>query len=163
MPRTWTNAAVDRDWSLDVSDDRELHKEIHEMATSITTLADDTAIVAGDDVAPRVVREVETAESRYLVRGEILRLDRPGLGPVVIIALERLGSQLPPVPEVRMRFGLTKKQAEVALLLAQRKSNQEIASALFISPHTARHHTERVLTKLGVHARTDVREALVRN
>jgi DNA-binding CsgD family transcriptional regulator len=39
----------------------------------------------------------------------------------------------------------------------------EISQELFISPHTARHHTERVLTKLGVHARTDVRTALVRN
>jgi DNA-binding CsgD family transcriptional regulator len=128
----------------------------------MTTLADASTAVT-TEVSTRMVREVETAGSRYLVRGEILRLDRPGLGPVVIIALERLGSELPPEPEVRTRFGLTRKQASVALLLAQRKSNQEIASELFISPHTARHHTERVLTKLGVHARTDVRQALVRN
>ena len=162
MPRTWTNAAVDRDWALDVADDRELNREIQALATSMTTLADDTVVTRGD-VSARMVREVETAGSRYIVRGEILRLDRPGLGPVVLIALERLGSELPPEPEVRKRFGLTKKQASVALLLAQRKSNQEIASELFISPHTARHHTERVLTKLGVHARADVRQALVRN
>jgi DNA-binding CsgD family transcriptional regulator len=163
MPRTWTNVAVDREWAFDVADDRELNREIHALASSITTLADDTAVVARDDISARVVREVETAGSRYIVRGEILRLDRPGLGPIVLIALERLGSELPPEPVVRQRFGLTKKQASVALLLAQRKSNQEIASELFISPHTARHHTERVLTKLGVHARTDVRQALVSN
>jgi DNA-binding CsgD family transcriptional regulator len=32
----------------------------------------------------------------------------------------------------------------------------EIAAALGISPHTARHHTEQVLTKLGLHSRDDV-------
>jgi DNA-binding CsgD family transcriptional regulator len=159
MARSWANLPVDPDWALEMDRDR-LRHEIQELATSITVMNDEDY---GLPQSRHVVREVETAGSRYLVRGEILRLDKPGMGPVVIIALERLASELPSEPEVRKRFGLTKKQASVALLLAQRKSNVEIASELFISPHTARHHTERVLTKLGVHARTDVRPALVRN
>jgi DNA-binding CsgD family transcriptional regulator len=152
MARSWASLPADPDWAVEIDRDR-LRHEIQELASSISVTAE----------PKRMVREVEASGSRYLVRGEVLRLDKPGLGPVVLIALERLGSELLTEPEVRKRFGLTRKQASVAMLLAQRKSNVEIARELFISPHTARHHTERVLTKLGVHARTDVRDALVRN
>ena len=56
---------------------------------------------------------------------------------------------------------LTRREQQVARLLAHRASNQEIAAALGISPHTARHHTERVLSKLGVQSRSDVRARLL--
>lgn len=58
--------------------------------------------------------------------------------------------------ELRRRFGLTRREAEVALLLAERRSNREIAEALFIAETTARKHTEKVLTKLNTNSRTDV-------
>ncbi len=51
------------------------------------------------------------------------------------------------------RFGLTRREREVAILLAQGRSNQVIARELRISVHTARHHTQRILTKLEVHSR----------
>jgi DNA-binding CsgD family transcriptional regulator len=50
-------------------------------------------------------------------------------------------------------YGLTPREIEVAMLVAQGRSNVAIAAALRISPHTARHHTQRVLAKLGVHSR----------
>jgi DNA-binding CsgD family transcriptional regulator len=46
--------------------------------------------------------------------------------------------------------GLTSREAGVARLLAAGLSAKAIASQLGISPHTARHHIERVYTKLGV-------------
>ncbi len=55
--------------------------------------------------------------------------------------------------QVRKEFGLTKREAEVALLLAGRLSAAEIATALGVSVHTARHHTERVFAKTGVSRR----------
>ncbi|HET6836519.1 MAG TPA: LuxR C-terminal-related transcriptional regulator [Gemmatimonadales bacterium] len=51
------------------------------------------------------------------------------------------------------RFGLTRREVEVATLLAQGRSNQAIARQLKISAHTARHHTQRILSKLEVHSR----------
>ena len=54
------------------------------------------------------------------------------------------------------RFGLTRREASVAALLVTRRSSLEIACALGISPHTARHHVERVLGKLGIRSRGDV-------
>jgi DNA-binding NarL/FixJ family response regulator len=50
-------------------------------------------------------------------------------------------------------YGLTPREIQVAVLLAQGRSNAAIAEALRISPHTTRHHTQRVLAKLGVHSR----------
>jgi DNA-binding CsgD family transcriptional regulator len=51
------------------------------------------------------------------------------------------------------RYGLTRRELEVAKLLALGKSNAAIAEKLRISGHTARHHTQRILSKLAVHSR----------
>jgi DNA-binding CsgD family transcriptional regulator len=56
---------------------------------------------------------------------------------------------------LQMQFGLTARETEVALLLAQGRSNVAIAKALGISTHTARHHTQRVLGKMKVHSRAE--------
>jgi DNA-binding NarL/FixJ family response regulator len=50
-------------------------------------------------------------------------------------------------------MGLTRREAQVARLLARGRSNQAIAQELNISAHTARHHTQRILSKLEVHSR----------
>jgi len=54
---------------------------------------------------------------------------------------------------IRLRYGLTSREAQVAILLIQGRSNSAIAEQLQISPHTARHHTQHILSKLGVHSR----------
>jgi DNA-binding NarL/FixJ family response regulator len=56
---------------------------------------------------------------------------------------------------LQMQFGLTARETEVAVLLAQGRSNVAIAKSLGISTHTARHHTQRVLGKLNVHSRAE--------
>jgi DNA-binding CsgD family transcriptional regulator len=53
------------------------------------------------------------------------------------------------------RFGFTRREIDVAVLLAQGCSNATVARRLDISPHTARHHTQHVLDKLGVHSRAE--------
>jgi ATP/maltotriose-dependent transcriptional regulator MalT len=52
------------------------------------------------------------------------------------------------------QFGLSLRELEVALLIAQGLSNREIASTVRVSTHTARHHTQHVLGKLGVRSRS---------
>jgi non-specific serine/threonine protein kinase len=51
---------------------------------------------------------------------------------------------------------LTKRQYEVAALLATGKSNKEIAAELVISLRTAETHVEHILVKLGFTSRTQV-------
>lgn len=48
---------------------------------------------------------------------------------------------------------LTKRERQVLLLLASGTSNEEISTALFISPHTIKTHIYNILKKLGVQNR----------
>lgn len=57
--------------------------------------------------------------------------------------------------QLQLEYGMTPREVEVALLLAEGCSNSTVARRLGISPHTARHHTQRVLGKLGVHSRAE--------
>ena len=52
--------------------------------------------------------------------------------------------------------GLTAREREVASLIAQGKSNHEIADALVISESTAERHVANILSKLGFNSRTQI-------
>ncbi len=54
----------------------------------------------------------------------------------------------------------TPREAEVLQLMADGKSTQEIADALFISVATVRHHVQSILRKLDVHSRLEAVAAL---
>ncbi|MFJ1793288.1 helix-turn-helix transcriptional regulator [Kitasatospora griseola] len=54
---------------------------------------------------------------------------------------------------------LSPRERQVAELVGQGASNQDVAQALFLSPRTVEHHVASVLRKLGV-GRKDVAEAL---
>ena len=56
--------------------------------------------------------------------------------------------------------GLTLRQAEVALMIADGLSNPEIAERLGISRFTARNHAEQILARLKVESRWQVARAL---
>ena len=67
-----------------------------------------------------------------------------------------------PSKVLRERFGLTKQRTAVTLLLAQGRSSVEIAEELVISRHTVRRHMEKILPKLGVRSRAEVRARIPR-
>lgn len=56
---------------------------------------------------------------------------------------------------------LSRREREVLSLLVEGSDQQDIATALFLSKHTARTHIQNVLEKLGVHSRLEA-IALVR-
>lgn len=51
---------------------------------------------------------------------------------------------------------LTDREREILLLVGKGLSNVEIAELLFISPHTAKTHLNRVMTKLYAHDRAQL-------
>jgi DNA-binding CsgD family transcriptional regulator len=61
---------------------------------------------------------------------------------------------------LRELYNLTKRELDVTGLLLRGHSNREISSRLNLSQHTARHHTEKVLEKLGIRSRAAIRRAL---
>lgn len=51
---------------------------------------------------------------------------------------------------------LTEREREILTLVGTGRSNDEIAGELVISPHTAKTHVNRVMTKLGAHDRAQL-------
>jgi non-specific serine/threonine protein kinase len=51
---------------------------------------------------------------------------------------------------------LTRREYEVAALVARGRSNRQIADALVITEKTAKNHVARILDKLSVHSRTEI-------
>jgi DNA-binding CsgD family transcriptional regulator len=102
--------------------------------------------------------QVLTADAQWDI--EVRLLDGDCDVPAVVATVVQREPEPPPVEVLRARLGLTKQEARVARLLAAGRSNAEVADALFISPHTARHHTERVMQKLSVRSRHEVGAAL---
>lgn len=105
------------------------------------------AVVADDRDAARRRAEQALATAREL-----------GAGPLVQEAEEflkryRLASRSVEVPG---RPGaLTAREREVLALLAEGRTNEQVAAELFMSPKTASVHVSRILTKLGVGNRTE--------
>lgn len=113
--------------------------------------------------ADRAGELVGGASRKVTTRRRAYRLHAVRIGAGVLAPQETVwvtvAADETPLPDggaLREGLKLTRRQAEVALLLAQRKSNDEIATELVISAHTARRHTEAVMGKLGVRDRRDV-------
>ena len=49
---------------------------------------------------------------------------------------------------------LTKRELEILLLVAQGKSNRDVAEALVLSPRTVERHIENIFVKINVHNRS---------
>jgi DNA-binding CsgD family transcriptional regulator len=74
--------------------------------------------------------------------------------PIGIVTI-RIHAPLPGEESLRARFALSKREAQVAVLLAERRTDAEIAAALGISWHTVRSHVERIFASLHCHSRRD--------
>ncbi|WP_173077441.1 ATP-binding protein [Phytohabitans rumicis] len=76
----------------------------------------------------------------------------------VAMALERQPRVQVPKPrmDAAAGLGLTKREREVAALIAQGLTNREIAARLVVAQRTAEGHVENILSKLGFTSRTQV-------
>ncbi|WP_431075285.1 response regulator [Microbacterium phyllosphaerae] len=100
------------------------------------------ALAAGDGMlAPEVTR-------RVLAR--FAHAPAPAAAPT---AAQTSGPVVAPAAPVVLVDPLTDREAEVLALLADARSNAEIASALFIGEATVKTHVSRILQKLGARDR----------
>jgi DNA-binding CsgD family transcriptional regulator len=80
--------------------------------------------------------------------------DGPSGGQVAIV-LERVGT--PQSTALRLEaYGVTAREREVATLIAQGRSNPEIAEALVLSPYTVQDHIKNLFEKTGVSSRQEL-------
>jgi ATP/maltotriose-dependent transcriptional regulator MalT len=96
------------------------------------------ALALGDEDAAQL--ELESARQRFEALGA-----RPDLAALATAGRERsLGHR---------RGGLTPRELEVLRLVAEGKTNREIAAELVLSGHTVRRHLQNTFGKLGVSTR----------
>lgn len=62
--------------------------------------------------------------------------------------------------ELAEHFGLTQREEEILLLLAQRKKPADIEHELFVANSTVKTHIKHIYQKLDVHARTELYQLL---
>jgi DNA-binding CsgD family transcriptional regulator len=108
-------------------------------------------------------------------RDEYITKVRRALGDRRWSALHEEGSALQRVEAVALALGgprkireqprrstgnelgrLTRRQQEVAALVAQGLTDREIAARLVVSPRTAEYHVEQILTRLGFRSRAEI-------
>lgn len=144
------NPAVSR-LAVTVVNERVLEEEAREMARAL--LGEELPTL----LAPSAVsRCIHSGGRPYRLNAVRMREGLFALGPAVLVTVASRETVLPDRDALCERFGLTRRQSEVALLLARRMTNSEIAERLCISPHTARRHTEAVIGRLGIHDRRKV-------
>jgi DNA-binding CsgD family transcriptional regulator len=134
----------------------ELQAELLRFAASLRASAHDR----GDATEELGECIVHTPHADYRLRACRIAIDFLDVRPALLIAVEQLASTPLCEETLRRRFGLTRAEARVAHLLAEGRSNAGIAAELCVSPHTVRHHTERVLAKLDVRSRAQVAHRL---
>jgi predicted ATPase/DNA-binding CsgD family transcriptional regulator len=82
---------------------------------------------------------------------------RRPLEEIVAEALAPAQPAAPPLPPSGTRSGpLTRREREVAALIARGMTNRQIAEELFIAERTADTHVEHILAKLGLASRSQV-------
>jgi DNA-binding CsgD family transcriptional regulator len=103
------------------------------------------------------------------LRDALAIFERLGARPGVALATRRLRDRgaraIPrgPRPSTRANpANLTARELEILPLLAAGLRNAEIAERLYLSSKTVDHHVGHILTKLDVHARTDVAPVAIR-
>jgi DNA-binding NarL/FixJ family response regulator len=130
---------------------RRMWKAMH---TSLSTSTSLNAFHEKTDAAVRArlgPRAYEAAVRRGLAMSTV---------EAVAMALERPGTaSAAPAPAPRAGggdFGLTKRERQVAALIAEGLSNREIAARLVVAQRTAEGHVENILSKLGFTSRAQV-------
>jgi DNA-binding CsgD family transcriptional regulator len=140
----------------DVEDQCSLLHSVMECATAVR----DAHLRRGSDVTRccHVSMTMCTGHASYAVSGCVLQANGPESCSILVSVTPRRSRAraIANVERLRDVFNLTQREIEVALMLRSRQTNHEIAMRLGVSDHTARHHTESVLRKLGVETRKEV-------
>jgi DNA-binding CsgD family transcriptional regulator len=118
------------------------------------------AVLEAIDASPQALHRTDTAWGSFAFRRH--QLTGPEGQAARGLIVSRLSAEPLRLTEGAADLGLSPKQREVALLLAQGKSNQDIASALSVTLNTASYHVKQVFARLGVHDRAAVGKALSR-
>jgi non-specific serine/threonine protein kinase len=103
---------------------------------------------ADEAVAARAAMGDQAFEAAWTA-GRAMTLDQAIAAVEEALVADPPSSRPPPDP-------LSPREAEVAALVAQGRSNREIAAALVIAESTADRHLANIFNKLGLHSRAEL-------
>lgn len=139
-----------------------LRREILDFTRFMCSLLRERGRDEGEEPLELARREFRRLDGRYCLQGYDVGRGSADQDAQLLVVLDRYATEPLLDDLLRQRLGLTKQEMRVAALLAEGKANEEIAQSLFISPHTARTHTRRILHKLGIRSRAEVGARLLR-
>ncbi|HEY4027843.1 MAG TPA: LuxR C-terminal-related transcriptional regulator [Candidatus Dormibacteraeota bacterium] len=145
-------------------------------ALRLSSAADAIRASTGSQLAPRwreivrtVIIEPATAAAGDRAAAAWAEGGRMTFDDAVSYARTGLGRPSPPpappqaaAPPGRAPAGLTRRELQVAELVADGMTNREIADRLVIAERTVEGHVERIRAKLNVHSRTQVAASMLR-
>ena len=121
------------------------------MVTNLASRLCDEATAGQILIGQRVCAAVEEIVEAEPIEGLQLR---GFVKPVSVYNVRRLKDSTP--ASGRSSSGLSKREAEVAGLVAGGLSNRDIARTLYLSERTVESHVQSILNKLGFHTRTQI-------
>lgn len=116
----------------------------------------DTAVLI-TSVAPK--SEFSTATQAYTFSASFLGHPHELSERYLLVLVTRRAPAKPTAQQLLFAYGLTEKEAAVALMVFDRLNTEEIAANLSVTTHTVRRHLEKVMQKTGTHSRAEIRQA----
>src|SRR6476619_1013936 len=159
LDRRWALAAVARLRGL-LGQDSDLDEhfgaalELHEQGAGSAFERARTELLYGE----RLRRAKRRVEAREHLRSAVELFDGLGAAPwseqsrrELRASGESIARRDPTAPEK-----LTPQELQVALQVAEGKTNRDVAAALFLSPKTVEFHLTRIYRKLNIHSRAEL-------
>jgi DNA-binding CsgD family transcriptional regulator len=160
--------ALDRRWALAVvarlhgllgqDDDLDEHfgaaLELHEQGAGSPFERARTELLYGE----RLRRAKRRVDAREHLRSAIELFDGLGAAPWSEQARRELRASGESIPrrDPTVPEKLTPQELQIALQVAEGKTNRDVAAALFLSPKTVEFHLTRVYRKLNIHSRAEL-------
>ena len=159
VDRRWALAAVARlHGLLGGDDDVDQHfgaaLELHEQGAGSAFERGRTELLYGE----RLRRAKRRVEARAHLRSAIELFDGLGAAPWSEQARRELRASGESIPrrDPTAPEKLTPQELQIALQVAEGKTNRDVAAALFLSPKTVEFHLTRVYRKLNIHSRAEL-------
>ncbi len=141
---------------------RRLSAEHPEVAIVVlTTYDDDASIIAALRAGARsyLTKDADRADIAQALHGAVTGLSvlDPAIQATLLGAAISRSEQRPdPNPPETLPDGLTRREAEILILIARGMTNPDIAARLYLSPHTIKSHINRIFAKTGASDRAAV-------
>lgn len=111
-------------------------------------------VVAGRERGPASTR-IQAPGGRWIyVQASSLHVPDQSPGPIAVTVGPAKSAQIAPI--IFEAYGLTPREQQITQLVARGLTNQQIAAALHLSPHTVRDYLKAVFEKLDVSSRGEL-------